>query len=471
MSLQGTLRTLGITEVLEFLADRNATGRLSIEADSGAATYMMSDGEVLSAQYAFDHEAGADAAEATYYALAELDGTFLFTEEDVEVEDDSTESIPDLLGRTADAAEAWSTVEDVIPTRDHELTRRTTFTDSVTVEPEWWTAIDAIGSGSSSRVLTDALGMRALAASLMAADMTRAGILVVGEPASSIAKVVEIDTPVEPEITAEAGAEPFAMADPELPEHHAGAETEYVAEAPVAHDDPITNMFADHSAPVVESPEALIESQDVVASTEPAVAAQELEAAMTELEALASDSAFFDEPASTDHFADASAPSQFEPTAFDATPDFTADAPAPDVFDQPVASEDGWASDHGVASTPAPSTPTPAPSTPALSTPSPFTPEPATADSGVWGDVTDMPSPQPEDPFSSPSSTPMFGGLPGPDATDTAQEHSNLAYLNAPEPTMPTVPDTSRKDALVEGVDDEFATEDRSSVLKFLRRD
>ena len=90
--------------------------------------------------------------------------------------------MPDLLGRTADAAEAWSTVEDVIPTRDHELTRRTTFTDAVTVEPEWWTAIDAIGSGSSSRVLTDALGMRALAASLMAADMTRAGILVVGEP-------------------------------------------------------------------------------------------------------------------------------------------------------------------------------------------------------------------------------------------------------------------------------------------------
>ena len=65
----------------------------------------------------------------------------------------------------------------------------------------------------------------------------------------------------------------------------------------------------------------------------------------------------------------------------------------------------------------------------------------------------------------------MFGGLPGPDAADTAQEHSNLAYLNAPEPTMPTVPDTTREDALVEGVDDEFATEDRSSVLKFLRRD
>ena len=90
------------------------------------------------------------------------------------------------------------------------------------------------------------------------------------------------------------------------------AETEHAVEAPVTHDEPIKNMFADHSAPVDESPEALVESQAIVESTEPPVAVQELEDAMTELEALASDSAFFDEPAETDRFADASAPGPFE---------------------------------------------------------------------------------------------------------------------------------------------------------------
>lgn len=453
MSLQGTLRTLGITEVLEFLADRNATGRLSIEADSGAATYMMVDGEVLIAQYAFDHEAGTDAAEATYYALAELDGTFLFTEEEIESADDSTESIPDLLGRTADSAEAWSTVEEVIPTRDHKLTRQTSFTKAVTVEPDWWTAIDAIGNGSTSRALTDALGQRALATSLMAADMTRAGLLVVAEPAASItevpeiAEVAEIHTAVEAEIASDEATGTFLEA-PDTTAIEAVAETEYAA-------DPIANMFADHSAPAASDP--------VVESVNPAVAAQELEDAMSELEAIASDSAFYSDPAETDSFVDPAAPSPFEPaptegSAFEATPDFSSDAPASDAFDEGISTDDGWASDHGAASTP-----------------SPFAEEPATPDTGVWGDIAEMPSapeppaaPQPEDPFSALSPVAMFGGLPEPDA---AQEHSNLAYLNAPEPAMPTFPDETGQEALAEGVEDEFATEDRSSVLKFLRRD
>ena len=51
MSLQGTLRTLGITEVLEFLADRTATGRLDIEAGIGSATYWLLDGGIASNEY------------------------------------------------------------------------------------------------------------------------------------------------------------------------------------------------------------------------------------------------------------------------------------------------------------------------------------------------------------------------------------------------------------------------------------
>ena len=105
MSLQGTLRTLGITEVLEFLAERNATGRLDISADSGDATYWMLRGEVAGAEYEFDSEVGGDAAEATYYALAELDGNFLFDESETPDPNADTEAVSAVLGRTADVAE------------------------------------------------------------------------------------------------------------------------------------------------------------------------------------------------------------------------------------------------------------------------------------------------------------------------------------------------------------------------------
>jgi len=92
MSLQGTLDTLGIAEVLEFLATRVSTGRLDIEATSGGATYWLFEGEVAEAAYDFERESGVDPAEATYYSLAEVDGTFVFTEDEAPDAGSATET-------------------------------------------------------------------------------------------------------------------------------------------------------------------------------------------------------------------------------------------------------------------------------------------------------------------------------------------------------------------------------------------
>ena len=161
MSLQGTLRTLGITEVLEFLADRTATGRLDIETGIGTATYWLLDGGIASNEYRFEREDGDDAAEATYYALAELDGTFFF-DDDQEPPAGPTEAVSNVLARTATIAEAWSEVEQVVPSMQHWLHRNDTLDGSVTIEPEWWKAIDIIGSGCTAAHLASVLGEGAL---------------------------------------------------------------------------------------------------------------------------------------------------------------------------------------------------------------------------------------------------------------------------------------------------------------------
>jgi len=172
MSLQGTLKTLGITEVLEFMAERDATGQLDVNTDQGSVTYLFSHGHVAQAEYSFSRETGTDSAEATYYVVSELDGTFFFDED-------------------------HEPVEAVIETPHHVLTRNDELDGSVTIEPEWWKAFEVIGTGKSSLEVAAQLNMGLLDASMLLLSMSKAGLLHVQEtPAHD--SIDEVDT-VQPD--------------------------------------------------------------------------------------------------------------------------------------------------------------------------------------------------------------------------------------------------------------------------------
>jgi hypothetical protein len=185
MSLQGTLKTLGITEVLEFLSARSVTGRLDVHTEMGTATYVMVNGLVAEGDYSFIRESGSDAAEATYYVVSELDGTFFFDEEDQVPDEDADtvghEDVGSVLSRTAGIAESWHEIEATIPSPNHLLTRNNELDGSVTIQPEWWKALEMIGEGRTSLQLATALELSALDASLTALAMTQAGLLIVSE--------------------------------------------------------------------------------------------------------------------------------------------------------------------------------------------------------------------------------------------------------------------------------------------------
>ncbi len=252
MSLQGTLRTLGITEVLEFLADRKATGRLDIDAGSGRATYWMFRGDVNANEYLFQGEQGNDPAEATYYALSELDGTFIFDEDEAPPLGEPVEDVPSVLARTAAIAERWAEIQQDIPSVHHVLCRNTEIDGSVTIQPEWWKAIELVGSGTTCKSLAVALDLDPLSASTMAHEMLEAGLLVVSEDieeategsAANGGSVDEADAAVieqaDPAFTLEdlaGGSEPLV----------ASPATEALEDAPVA------------SAPEVAAPRTLAE--------------------------------------------------------------------------------------------------------------------------------------------------------------------------------------------------------------------
>ncbi len=180
MSLQGNLSTLGITELLEFLAGRSSSGQLDVTTASGTTSYLLVDGKVGAAEFEFTRGSGTDPAEGTYYVLSELDGSFFFEELDVTADSDGVD-VQTLLGRTAGIAEQWHEVEEVISSTSQVLFRNSELDSSVTIKPEWWKTLEVLGEGQSTAQLASHLDLGILDASTQALDMVNAGLLVVSD--------------------------------------------------------------------------------------------------------------------------------------------------------------------------------------------------------------------------------------------------------------------------------------------------
>lgn len=519
MSLQGTLKTLGIAEVLEFLASRSSTGRLDIESGSGGATYWMLRGEVAEVSYDFERESGTDAAEATYYALAEVEGTFLFDEEQVPDTTADTESVADILARTAAAADSWADVEKTVPSPDHHLIRSDQIDGSVTIEPAWWNAIQAIGDGSTTRRLSEELELRSLDTTRMVADMARNGLILVEEPlvsepeieAATEEQAEEVpveETPAEqmhvveePAVPSEAvpevdiqpeetGAESTHAEVPEVADMPANAET--ISDTPVepVPDHDVAQLAEVTPIAAAEAEPMEMEAQPVETSPFDAPAMEPMpesgnhdyEAMTAEVEqspvdtlasiaeALAAEGPLTLPEDSLPHDADVEVPAEPTASPFDspvsnpfsdtsstpsaspwdnappvgeqatgwpeapdsgAAPAIAWESPAPDSGMATEWSDDddeGWATDHATPIAPAPQ-----------------------ADA-----VAAQSAPTPADPFNQvPAPEGAFAEVPSPgaaaDALQPAPPSAELPVDSEPEP--------------------DFGTDDRSSVLKFLRRD
>ena len=535
MSLQGTLKTLGITEVLEFLANREATGQLEITTEMGSATYQFADGEVVGNDYSFIRESGIDAAEATYYVLAELEGSFFFDEDVVPESNGDAEEVESVLSRTAEIAEQWAEVETVIPTPGHMLRRNPSLDGSVTIQPEWWDALDRIGGGATPLQLASETESSLLDASTMAFEMANAGLI---EVSAQDPMDMGIDAPFD---TAPPAAENFLAETIEPPTPApapAAPAPEPVAEAPAP------AAVPEAPAPVAEAPAAAPEAPAPVAEAPAPAAVPEAPAPVAEAPAPA-------EPMVAEApvpVAPAPAPAPTPPAPAPA-PEAPAAATAEAIAEAPAAPVMAPAAENPFAETaPAPMAPAPAPdletlpAPPVVATPAaPAAPEPAMAAEDPVGIAEPSPAladaPQPRTPDASPSSfveslavsepaaapapaaaapqddgwisnerssfpaaaqptpaPPVFDGLPAPGAeaplssealagqviddlgsvdSAFAAPSAGLVGLDASFPAPPAaVPATDSLDE-VRGMleDTEIADGGRGSVMNFLRRD
>lgn len=181
MSLHGTLSTLGVAELLEFLAQRESSGQVDVTTTTGIASYLFNSGKVSLAEFDFDRGVGEDAAEGTYYAIADGVGHFSFEPQDVDGAPEG-ETVDAVLGKAALIAERWEQVEKSVPSTLHLVVRNSQLDTSVTIKPEWWKVLDAVGEGATSPQLSEALNVGLLEGSTVIADMVDVGLLSITEP-------------------------------------------------------------------------------------------------------------------------------------------------------------------------------------------------------------------------------------------------------------------------------------------------
>ena len=186
-SLQGSLGTVDLPEVLGLLVATAATGDLFVAGDrTGALARMPSvqgrlsfDGGCLSAA---DAAGESDLVEALVALLWLVEGTFTF-EPAPTPNGGARAEVADVLGEAQARHEEWREIEHVVPSQRAWLAlnpdpppRR------VTLTPEQWRVIVAVGGGDSLAAVLDRFGADELPGCRAVKEIVEAGLVTVHPP-------------------------------------------------------------------------------------------------------------------------------------------------------------------------------------------------------------------------------------------------------------------------------------------------
>jgi hypothetical protein len=181
MTLQGSLDTLGLAEVLQLLARTAKTGCLTVNGDGGRGRLWLRDGAVTAAETT--RAPGAALAEATCDLLRYPAGSFAFEADDRVPDSAETEAVDDLLDRAYALLAELEELQAVVPSLDHRVTLVDALADGdqVTVSARQWPALVAVGTGCTVHDLAASLGLTELWALRTVNDLVSSGLTTVGQ--------------------------------------------------------------------------------------------------------------------------------------------------------------------------------------------------------------------------------------------------------------------------------------------------
>lgn len=181
MSLQGTLDTFALPDVLRLLASTAKTGHLRLEGNRGAGGLWIDTGHVVAAE-ADRLPAGSAPAQVIFELLRFSEGSFEFAGDMTTSSAGAPLDVEPLLDEAEALLAEWQEIEAVVPSLDAgiqlagELTKA-----SVTVSAAQWRFVAVIAGGTTVGALGQHFELGELDVSRSVKELVEAGLVVVGE--------------------------------------------------------------------------------------------------------------------------------------------------------------------------------------------------------------------------------------------------------------------------------------------------
>jgi len=210
VSLQGTLDTFALSDVLRLLASTAKTGHLRLDGSRGSGGAWLTGGAIAALAPPRPDGAAppvAPTAEALFELLRASGGAFAF---EPGTPCPLADAVPAPVEALVVAAEAlvdeWLVVEAVVPSLTCGVTLRPELEgEDLTVSAERWRLLVAVAGGTTVGALGEVLSLGELSVSRVVKELVEAGIAAVGEPVEAAAAAVAESEEHAPSVSPEVG--------------------------------------------------------------------------------------------------------------------------------------------------------------------------------------------------------------------------------------------------------------------------
>lgn len=180
VALQGTLETFSVPEVLRLLASTRKTGLLAIGGDRGTGQTWLVDGELVGAES--ENEPAGDVTAVLFDLLRFAFGEFVFEAGTTSADPGPPLDVEATLARAETLLAEWSELTAVIPSLDTPIRLVPELADPVTVSPEQWYAVVAVGDGTTAGAIGRHCGLGELDTYRRVRDLVAAGLVDIDDP-------------------------------------------------------------------------------------------------------------------------------------------------------------------------------------------------------------------------------------------------------------------------------------------------
>jgi Domain of unknown function (DUF4388) len=150
VSLEGTLSTIALPDVLALLSVTSKTGELRVESDGGVGRVWLDAGRIAG----FDVGNQRSAVDALFALLRLPEGNFKFYTGTDPLNAIEPEEVNPLLEQADERLQEWPAIAAIVPSLSAELRLEPSATDDVLLTPGEWRLVSSVTGRTVEEVLT-----------------------------------------------------------------------------------------------------------------------------------------------------------------------------------------------------------------------------------------------------------------------------------------------------------------------------